>query len=212
MTTKRKRRRRRRRIRRQTLRDLCLMGFVLICAAVVFAGTQSVLRGYVKKHDDGKILSGVSVGHTDVSGMSRKEALEAVQKEVADCGAVMVTLRISEGEEFEASLKELGLSSPKLETAVDDAVEFGKTGNTTQSYKLIKKAEKKKLRHRIPLEYELGEREASKVLSTRSQAFLETPVNAAIVQAPEGIQVTESHEGEVLDTEQTIEKIGRAHV
>ena len=209
MTTKRKRRRRRRRIRRQTLRDLCLMGFVLICAAVVFAGTQSVLRGYVKKHDDGKILSGVSVGHTDVSGMSRKEALEAVQKEVADCGAVMVTLRISEGEEFEASLKELGLSSPKLETAVDDAVEFGKTGNTTQSYKLIKKAEKKKLRHRIPLEYELGEREASKVLSTRSQAFLETPVNAAIVQAPEGIQVTESHEGEVLDTEQTIENLTR---
>ena len=78
MTTKRKRRRRRRRIRRQTLRDLCLMGFVLICAAAVFAGTQSVLRGYVKKHDDGKILSGVSVGHTDVSGMSRREALEAV--------------------------------------------------------------------------------------------------------------------------------------
>ena len=209
MTTKRKRRRRRRRIRRQTLRDLCLMGFVLICAAAVFAGTQSVLRGYVKKHDDGKILSGVSVGHTDVSGMSRREALEAVQKEVADCGAVMVTLKISEGEEFEASLKELGLSSPKLEAAVDDAVEFGKTGNTTQSYKLIKKAEKKKLRHRIPLEYELGEREASKVLSSRSQAFLETPVNAAIVQAPEGIQVTESHEGEVLDTEQTIENLTR---
>ena len=92
---------------------------------------------------------------------------------------------------------------------MDDAVEFGKTGNTTQSYKLIKKAEKKKLRHRIPLEYELGEREASKVLSTRSQAFLETPVNAAIVQAPEGIQVTESHEGEVLDTERTIENLTR---
>lgn len=207
MTTKRKRRRRRRRIRRQTLRGLCLMGMVLVCAAAVFAGTQAVLSSYVKKNDDGRILSGVSVGHTDVSGMSREEALGAVQKEVTDCGAVVVTLKIAEGEEFEASLKELGLSSPKIEEAVDNAVEFGKNGNTTQSYKMIKKAEKKKLKHRIPLEYELGQKEAAKILSSRSQAFLETPVNAAIVQAPEGAQVTESHEGEVLNTEQTIENL-----
>lgn len=191
------------------MRDLFVLGFVLVCAAAVFAGTQSVLRSYVKKHDDGKILSGVYVGNTDVSRMSRSQALEAVQKDVADCGAVMITLEISEGEKFEASLRELGLSAPKLEDAVDQAVEFGKKGDTTQSYKMIKKAEKKKLEHRIPLEYELGQQEAAKILAARSQAFLDTPVNAAIVQAPEGLQVTESREGEVLNTEQTIENLDR---
>ena len=82
MTTKRRKRRRRRSSRQETLRDLCLLGFVLVCAVVLYAGSQSVLRSYVKKHDDGKILSGVFVGNTDVSGMNRKEALEADRKSV----------------------------------------------------------------------------------------------------------------------------------
>ena len=209
MTTKRRKRRRRRSSRQETLRDLCLLGFVLVCAVVLYAGSQSVLRSYVKKHDDGKILSGVFVGNTDVSGMNRKEALEAVQKDVTDCGAVMVTLEISEGKEFEASLNELGLSSPGLKDAVEEAVEYGKTGTMSQSYKLIKKAQKKKLEHRIPLEYKVEERAAAKVLSSRSQVMLDTPVNAAIVQGPEGIQVTEPKEGEVLNTEQTIQNLNR---
>lgn len=207
MATKRRRRRRRHKIRRETLRDLCLLGFVLVCAVILFAGSQMILRSYVKKHDDGKILSGVYVGNTNVSEMNSKEALEAVQKEVTNCGSVIITVEIAEGKKIEASLQELGISSPTLKDAVEDAVEYGKKGNITQSYKLIKKAEKKKLEYHIPLEYEVEQKTAAELLTTRSKELLDTPVDASIVQGPEGIQVTEAQKGEVLNTEKTLENL-----
>lgn len=209
MAAKRKRRRRRHKIRQETLRDLCLLGFVLVCAVILFAVSQILLRGYVKKHDDGKILSGVYVGNTNVSRMNSKEALEAVQKEITNSGAVMITVDIAEGKTIEASLQEMGLSVPTLKDAVEEAVKYGKKGSTTQSYKLIKKAEKKKLEHHIPLEYEIDEQAASEILTSRAKELLDVPVNAAIVQGPEGIQVTESKEGEVLNTERTIENLNQ---
>lgn len=204
MATKRRRHRRRHTIRQETLRDLCLLGSVLVCAVLLFAGSQAILRSYVKKHDDGKILSGIYVGNTDVSGMNQKEALDEVQKEIANCRSVMVTVEIAEGKEIQASLEELGLSAPKAKDAVKEAVRFGKKGNTAQSYKLIKKAEKKKLEHHIPLEYEVEKQTASNILESRAKEFLDNPVNAAIVQGPEGIQVTEAQKGEGLNMEQTI--------
>lgn len=209
MTTKKRRRKRRIRIRRETMHDLCLLGGTLVCAVILFAVSQTLLRGYVKKHDDGKILSGVYVGNTDVSRMNSKEAMEAVQKEIKNYGAVMVTVEIAEGKTVEVSLQELNLSSPTLKDAVEEAVQYGKKGNITQSYKLIRKAEKKKLEYHIPLEYEVEEQTASKILTSRAQEVLDVPVNAAIVQSSEGIQITESQEGEVLNTKKTIENLNQ---
>lgn len=209
MAAKRRKRRRRRKIRRETLRDLCLLGFVLVCAVFLFAGSQTILRNYVKKHDDGKILSGIYVGNTNVSMMNQKEAVEAVQKEITNCKSVMVTLEIAEGKEIQASLGELGFSAPTATDAVEDAVQFGKNGSAAESYKLMKKAEKKKLDHHIPLEYEVEKQAASGVLESRAKEFLDNPVNAAIVQGPEGIQVTDAQKGEVLNMEQTIENLNK---
>ncbi len=209
MAAKRRRRRRRYKIRRETLHDLCRLGFVLVCAVILFAGSQMLLRSYVKKHDDGKILSGVYVGNTDVSRMSSKDAMEAVQKEITNCGTAIITVELAEGRTIEASLQELGFSSPMLKDAVDEAVQYGRKGNITQSYKLMKKAEKKKLEHHIPLEYEVEQQTASKILTSRAKEVLDIPVNAAIVQSPEGIQITEAQKGEVLDTEETIENLNQ---
>lgn len=209
MTTKRKKRRRhlsigRRHISRDTLHNLCVLGFVLVCAALLFFVSQGILRSYVKKHDDGRILSGVYVGNTDVSGMNRLEAVEAVKREIAGFGAETITVELADGRGIEASLQELGLSSPSVEDIVDQAMQYGKTGSAAQRYKTMKRSEKKKLEQRFPLEYQVEERAASKILTARAEAFLETPVNAALVQGADGVQVTEAREGEVLNTEKTI--------
>ncbi len=214
MTTKKKKRRRRfgigrLHISRGTLHNLCVLGFALVCAALLFFGTQGILRSYVKKHDDGKILSGVYVGNTDVSGMDRLEAIDAVKKDITACGAEMITIEIAEGKKMEASLQELGLSSPGIEDVVGQAVQYGKTGSAAQRYKAMKRSEKKKLEQHFPLEYQVEEQAASKVLAARSEAFLDMPVNASLAQGTDGIQITESKEGEVLNTEKTIENLTR---
>ncbi len=212
MTTKRKKRRRnsnigRKSIRRSTLHNLFVLGFVLVCAALLFFGSQGILRSYVKKHDDGKILSGIYVGNTDVSGMERSEAIEAVKKEISACGAETVMIEIAGGQNIEANLKELGLSSPDVEDVVGQAVEYGRSGSSAHRYKAMKKSEKKKLEQHFPLEYQVEEQAASKVLTARAAAFLDSPVNAALVQGTDGVQVTEAKEGEVLNTEKTIENL-----
>ena len=140
MTTKKKKRKRRfgaghPHISRGTLHNLCVLGFALVCAALLFFGTQGILRSYVKKHEDGKILSGVYVGNTDVSGMDRPEAIEAVKRDISACGTSLITIEIAEGQEMEISLHELGLSSPSVEDVVGQAVQYGKTGSVAQRYK-----------------------------------------------------------------------------
>ena len=212
MTTKRKKRGKhlgkgRRHIRRETVHNLLVLGFVLICAALLFFGSQGILRSYVKKHDDGKILSGIYVGNTDVSGMDRSQAIEAVKREIAFCGSETVEVEIEEGKKIEASLQELGLFSPTVEDTVQEALDYGKTGSAAHRYKAMKKSEKKKLEQHFPLEYQVEEKEASKVLTARSQEFLRTPVDAALVQGEGGVQVTEAQAGEVLNTEKTIENL-----
>lgn len=148
MTTKRKKRRRnssigRKSIRRTTLHNLFVLGFALVCAALLFFGSQGILRSYVKKHDDGKILSGIYVGNTDVSGMERSEAIEVVKKEVSACGAETVMIEIAQGENIEATLQELGLSSSDVEDVVEQAMKYGRSGSSVLRYKAIKKSEKK---------------------------------------------------------------------
>lgn len=214
MTRKKKKRRRRigigrPHIGRGTLHNLYVLGIALVCAALMFFGTQGILHSYVKKHDDGKILSGVYVGNTDVSGMERLEAIEAVKKDISACGAETIMVEIAEGQKMEVSLQELGLSSPSMEDVVGQAVQYGKTGSATQRYKAMKRSEKKKLEKRFPLEYQVEEQAASKVLTARSEAFLDMPVNAALVQGTDGVQVTEAKEGEALNTEKTIENLTR---
>lgn len=196
-------------IRRGTIHDLLVLGSALLCAALLFFGSQGVLHSYVKKHDDGKILSGVYVGNTDVSGMERLEAIEAVKREIAFCGSESIVVEIGEGKKIEASLKELGLFSPTVEDVVQQAVDYGKTGSAAQRYKAMKKSEKKKLEQRFPLEYQVEDKAASKILTARAQEFLELPVDAALIQGEGGVQVTEAQAGEVLNTEKTIENLTR---
>lgn len=196
-------------IRRGTIHDLLVLGSALLCAALLFFGSQGILHSYVKKHDDGKILSGVYVGNTDVSGMERLEAIEAVKREIAFCGSESIAVEIGEGKKIEASLKELGLFSPTVEDAVQQAVDYGKTGSAAQRYKAMKNSEKKKLEQRFPLEYQVEDKAASKILTARAQEFLVLPVDAALIQGEGGVQVTEAQAGEVLNTEKTIENLTR---
>ena len=73
-----KKKKRRRRNRRQE-RNIRILGMVLILALIVMGLIQVILKSYIKKHDDGKILQGVTIGGIDVSGLTEEEALHTVE-------------------------------------------------------------------------------------------------------------------------------------
>lgn len=208
MTARRKTGRRRRKDwSRDRVYNLFLLGAVSVLAILVILGSQGILRSYVKKHDDGKALSGVYVGNTDISGMTKSEATEAVQKAVADYEAVNMHFQISGGEEIEATLQELGFSAPSVKETVEKAVQYGKKGDTVQAYKTIKKAQKKKLEQHFPLEYEINLQTSEKVLDARAKNFLNVPVNASVTQQEDGIKVIEGKKGEGLNIEKTVRNV-----
>lgn len=196
--------RRRRRQRQRNLRILCL---VLACAVLVFAGIQISLGRYVKKHDDGTILSGVSIGTTDVSGMTESEAVEAVKNTLSEYNTVTFLFELENGIQMEATLEELGFSAPELEAAVEKAVKYGKSGNAVSAYKIMKKSEKNKLEYCFPLKYSVAEKEAGELLEARAGELLNHPVNASVTQKNGGVTIVEEQKGEVLDTEKTVQSL-----
>ena len=56
-----------------------LLGFALVAAVLVIGGIEFSMQRSVKKRDDGTILRGVYIGDIDVSGMTNKEAVAAVE-------------------------------------------------------------------------------------------------------------------------------------
>lgn len=213
MTTGRKKRRRRRRGRtsrkarivRYIRRNSRILILILVCAVLLITGIFVCLRNYVKNHDDGTILSGVSIGGIDVSGMTKEEAADAVNSALSDYQKEGFRFVLEDGDQVEASLEELGMSAPKLEDTIEKAVSYGKSGNVIASYKIMKKAEKNKLEHDFPLQLEVEEETASRVLAERAEGFLDQPVNASVTQNENGVVLVEEKEGEVLDAAKTVE-------
>ncbi len=207
MTAGKRKSRKKRRWGRYRKRNLLQLGAVLLLAVFVVLGSQMFLRGYVKKHEDGRALSGVFVGNTDISGMDSKEAMQAVQKEIAGYESVNLHFQITKGQEIQASLQELGVSSANLKDTVKKAVQYGRDRDLVQSYKAIRKAEKGKLEQHFPVQYQVDPKAAEKILNVRAGSVLRVPVNASITQEGEEVRITEGQKGEGLDLEQTLENV-----
>lgn len=207
MTGTKKRRRRGRRRHRRNRRSLYLCLTVVVIAAVSIGAVQLFLGNYVKKQNDGTILNGVKIGTTDVSGMTKKEATKAVEKTLSGYGGVKVTFELESGGTFEATLAEMGLDAPDLKETVAQAAKYGYSGNAVSAYKTLKKAEKGKLRHTIPLKYAVSEKETGEILDTRSSELLAQPQNAYVTQQDGSVQVVKEKQGELPDHAKTIQAL-----
>lgn len=100
---------------------------VLSLSVVLAGGTASAAD------TEDTINKGVIIGTTDVSGMTAKEAKDAVQKEAAEELKDKVTLTVGSSK-VEASAAELGMSWSN-EEIVEEALGLGKSGNIVKRYK-----------------------------------------------------------------------------
>ena len=208
MGTKRKKKRKRH-VRRYRQRNLRLLFLAIICAAFVLVVIQIFLGRYVKKYDDGTILSGVFIGDTDVSGMTKEEAMMAVNHTLSDSSEGKIRLELDSDRYAEVALKELGFSARELEKTVEKAVKYGKSGNAIRSYKIIRKAQKNELEYHFPLEYEVSEDVTSQFVEEQMTGLLHQPANAFVTQTENGVTVVKEVKGEILDTEKTVQNLNR---
>ena len=104
------------------VRKLC-MG---ICLMVLCVGMTALAA-------EDTILKGVKIGEVDVSGMTRQEAVKALEAYEAQLGEKTIRLGIGD-ETVEASLSSFGISYTN-EEVVEEALGIGRTGNIVKRYK-----------------------------------------------------------------------------
>ena len=121
-----------------------LFGLVLVCAALAFGITYLMLYRSVSKYPDQIICDHVYIGAMDASGMTKKEALQALKEHLAEDRSKTVTLRVGE-ENAQATLEEMGISYQNMEKTVDKAVSYGKDGGVFSRYMKLRKLKKEKV-------------------------------------------------------------------
>ena len=208
MEEKRKRYRRGRR-RRYQRRNLVLLAMVCFAALILIGGSEFFLSRAVKKHDDGTVLQGVRIGNTEVSGMTEKEAVKAVNAAVKEYGSEVFSFQLETGDMIKASLEELGLQAKNVKAAAKEAEQYGKRGNAAMSYKTIRKSEKGELEYVVPLKLQVSEEKVNSVLLSRSKEFLSVPVNASVTQQNGAVTIVKEKKGEAPDASEAAEKVNR---
>ncbi len=184
-----------------------LIAGLALCACAVIVGINVMFYRTIKEYDPDIIISGVKIGNTDVSGMDAAQAKEAVMQAVQEYSGRRLVLRLADGQQAEATLAELGLSVPDLESAVKKAVVYGKEGSKATCYKILKSAEKGENNKVFPITFAVDAETAGNVLKERLGGLLPQPENAKLTQSNGAGIVTEDISGKKVDVKKTVANI-----
>lgn len=209
MTESRKNGRKRSGGSRRNRRTVIGLAAVFFCALLTVIVIQIVMRYTISRYDPDVIINGVSVGETDVSGMTKEQAKEAVETTLQLYGGEKITLQLENGNQAGAALAELGLSVKDLDKTLQQAADYGKKGNPVECYKILKAAEANENQKYFPVEYQVTEEGARQTLEARLDSFLKAPVNARLTQSGDSTVVLEDTPGEKLDITATVANINQ---
>ena len=110
------------------------VGITVIAAIVIiFSVIQFMLWRYVSKADEIHICKNVYIGKTDVSGMTREEAVQAVNNTLGDYRDKQLALKVKD-QEANVSIEEMGAEVENIDKLAKEAVRYGKTGSLWRRY------------------------------------------------------------------------------
>lgn len=188
-------RRRRRRI---------LLGLIFSCIVLVLGGVSFILHKAVSKYPDDVICNNVFIGAADVSGMSKKEAKAAVEKQLESDKALTVSIQTEKGS-AEGTLEELGLKYKGIDKAVSKAMDYGKKGSLWSRYWKLKKTSRKAvvIEETLTIDKEAGET----ILNSRTESLTNRAKNATITKDGAGFKIEKEEAGETVDIADSLVKI-----
>lgn len=181
------------------MKNKMLTGLLLsLIAGVLLTGTT-----VYAKPDSEKIAVGVYVDKVDVSGMTKEEALEAVNTYVSEKAEEKITLNI-EGNELDVSRESLGVAWNNQEV-IDSALALGKSGNLITRYKAIKDLEADNKVYE--LSYTGDTEMIQTVVSEKCTKFNKKAKNLGLKKTDSGFQIIEGEQGIVVDEALAAKKI-----
>ncbi len=171
----------------------------------VFGGVYLALSHYVGKTDKDVICDNVFIGTMDVSGMTEREAAEALQAQLTTDEGRMAVLKLRE-HNIEASLKELGFDSPDMKKLAKKAVDYGKKDSVWKRYRQMKKLEDEA--YVLKENYTVDEKAVKALLEEKAVPLLQGPEDAYITRNEDGtLNIVDEKEGETIDEDGMVQNI-----
>lgn len=173
-----------------------------ICAAAVIAGTAFI--GTVKaEENDRTILDNVFIGDIAVGGMTKEQAMEEIDRQVTHGDDAVITLE-ADGKSVEASLEDLGIAWDNQEI-VDEAYNYGRTGNLLDRYKAKKDLEKES--KVFDVAYTVDGVEAAAFLENHAAELNQEVVDGSLTRENGVFSVVAGQNGVEVDIQASVEHI-----
>lgn len=187
-----------RRRKQQFLAGIILAGIVLI-----LGGCNFIMYKAVSKYPKNVIYDNIYIGNVNVSGMTKKEAKEAVKNQLEEDKQLTVSVQAAGGS-AEGTLEEFGLKYKGVDKAVDEAANYGKKGSLWNRYWKIQKTSRKVIiEEELALDKEAGE----SILSMRADALTNRAKNATITKEGDGFRIEKEQDGETIDIADALAQI-----
>lgn len=194
-------RKRKMRKHKRTVTYVCLF---FMCFLLLYGILYVTLFLKVRKLPKDRIHEGIYIGRVDVSGLTKKEALELIKEKEAEYSQNIITFSTGE-KSAEASLGELGFAIQDEEKLVEQALKCGKSGNVFSRY--FKSRELKKKNKVIQPEYVVNEENTTAILKERVSVLFTGASDAAVSRSGGQFLVTEEKDGLELDEKATLAEL-----
>lgn len=181
-----------------------LLGLIFLCAVILLGTTYLILHRYVSRYPENKVCDNIYIGPVNVSGMTEKEVVEALEKHLEKDRDVQVTMKVGK-KEADTTLEELGIDYKNIKKTAARAVTYGNKGSLWVRYRKIRKLSKEKLV--LSEDITLDQEKAAAVIKKKAVPFAEHAVDAAIEKTTGGFDIQKEKEGKTVDTKKSIAKL-----
>ena len=176
-----------------------LIGFGIF-AAVIYG----VLHHSVHKIPEDQIAGNVYIGEVNVSGMTKKEAVTALENKINEYKEQTLTVEIGD-KSVDILLKDMGFGVKSADKTVDKALGFGKKGSLWKQFRDVRSLKKEK--KVIDEEFVLNKEAAEKILTEQVVPHEQAAVDATIKKTDKGFAITDEASGKKLSIEKSIKTI-----
>lgn len=177
---------------------------LIIYLVLMFAIFYSANSTAYAKDKDETILEGIYVESIDLSGMTKAEAMAAVEDFLAKLGTREVVLHTVDGNSVEVPLGDFGPSWTN-QGIIEEAVALGKEGNIVQRYKSIQDLKHKNVIFHLEIEYDLDA--IREVIAEKCTQYDIPAVNASLQRLDGEFQYIEGQNGVAVVVEESAGKV-----
>lgn len=191
--------------RRNQRRAIIIGGIALVVVLVAFLIGYFSVKSAVNKVAKDVIWDNITIDGVDVSGMTAKEAKEALETKVTEYQAKEVTL-IADDTETVVTLGELGFGIEDVDAYIQEAVSYGKEGSVWSRYGKLKDLEKESVD--IEVTFTVDSTVVETTITEKITHLNNEAKDATIKRENGGFVITKEKAGKKIDLTESVNVVG----